>query len=104
MRMAYFVEPPTLTWATPSMVEICRASMVSAYSSSWDGLSVSDHMAMKRIGRSAGLTLRKVGGDGMVCGSWRRGAADRGLHVLGGGVDVAVQVELDGDLGVALAR
>src|ERR1700690_3914161 len=72
MRTAYLAAPPTSTWATPSMVESCRASMVSAYSSSCEGLTVSDHMAMKMMGWSVGLTLRKVGGTGRLRGSARR--------------------------------
>src|SRR5258708_6369576 len=34
----------------------------------------SDCMARNRIGESAGFTLRKVGGDGMLTGSWRAAA------------------------------
>src|ERR1700759_4920414 len=33
-----------------------------------------DCMARNRMGASAGLTLRKVGGDGMLTGSWREAA------------------------------
>ena len=38
------------------------------------------------------LTLRKVGGCGSALGRLARGGGNRRLHVLGGGVDVAVQV------------
>ena len=34
----------------------------------------SDCIAAKKIGASAGLTLRKVGGDGMFTGNWRAAA------------------------------
>ena len=47
--------------------------MVSAYSSSVHNGTVSDCIEIKRIGWSAGLTLRNVGGVGMPAGS--RGAA-----------------------------
>ena len=70
-RTAYLVDPATWTWATPSMVESCRASRVSAYSSSLDGDSVCDDMAMNMIGQSAGFCLRNVGGCGMARGNWR---------------------------------
>ena len=59
--------------------------------------------AMNMIGTSAGFTLRKVGGCGIARGSCRVRGRDRRLHVLGGAVDVAVELELDGDAGVALA-
>ena len=68
MRTAYLALPKTLTWATPSRVEICRASRVSAYSSTAEGLSVEERMVMNRTGRSAGFTLRKVGCCGSVLG------------------------------------
>src|ERR1700686_1941307 len=42
---------------------------VSAYSSTWGKDSTSELSDMKRIGLSAGLTLRKPGGDGMPGGS-----------------------------------
>ena len=46
---------------------------------------------------SAGFTLRKDGGVGIVAGSWRAADAIAELHVLRGGVDVAVEVELERD-------
>ena len=46
---------------------------------------------------SAGLTLLYDGGAGMFGGSWRAGRGDGGLHVLRGGVEVAVEVELQRD-------
>src|SRR5665213_2914012 len=71
MRTAYLALPNTLTCATPSMVESWRASRVSAYSSTSDGFSVEDRIARNRIGRSAGFTLRKVGGWGNALGRLR---------------------------------
>ena len=40
----------------------------------------------------------------MSGGSWPLAARDGGLHVLGGGVDVAVEVELERDLRCRPAR
>src|SRR6516164_4983888 len=54
-RTAYLVDPATWTWATPSMVDSCRASRVSAYSSSLDGDNVFDDIAIHMIGSSAGF-------------------------------------------------
>src|SRR6201996_9408933 len=71
MRTAYLAEPNTPTWATPSMVEICRASRVSAYSSTSDGLSVDELIARNMMGMSAGFCLRKVGGCGRDLGRLR---------------------------------
>ena len=56
------------------------------------GVGASAPMIM--IGASAGLTLRMVGGDGKVGRQLAAGGVDRRLHVLGGGVDVARQLEL----------
>ncbi len=47
------------------------ASSVSAYSSTVESGSVGELSARYRTGESAGLTLRKVGGVGIVAGSWR---------------------------------
>jgi hypothetical protein len=47
------------------------AIMFSAYSLSSCMDRVGEVRAMRRIGWSAGLTLRKVGGVGMSLGSWR---------------------------------
>src|SRR5690349_3544197 len=68
MRTAYLALPNTLTWATPSMVDNCRARSVSAYSFSSDGFIVLERIAMNRTGMSAGFTLRKVGGWGSALG------------------------------------
>src|ERR1700712_4607938 len=69
MRTAYLALPNTLTCATPSMVDSCRASSVSAYSSTWDGLMVLEDSPTNRTGMSDGFTLRKVGGGGSVLGN-----------------------------------
>ena len=55
----------------------------------------------KRIGWSAGLTFWYDGGDGISGGSCRAALRDHRLHVLGGGVDVAVEVELERDVRAA---
>src|SRR5947209_9813149 len=69
-RTAYFCEPKTLTWATPEMVDSRCASCVSAYSFRRDIGMLGELMAMKKIGKSPGFTLRKDGGDGMLGGSF----------------------------------
>src|SRR5258708_25095474 len=69
MRTAYCCEPYTCTCATPLTVEICCASMFSAYSSTSDSGSVDDESTMLSIGASAGFTLRCVGGLGIDDGS-----------------------------------
>src|ERR1700748_2523056 len=71
MRTAYLAEPNTPTCATPSMVESCRASRVSAYSSTSDGFKVEELMATNMIGMSAGFCLRKLGGWGSALGRLR---------------------------------
>src|SRR5437588_11375321 len=45
------------------------AISVSAYSSTWGNDTTSELSAINRIGLSAGLTLRKPGGDGIPAGS-----------------------------------
>ena len=45
MRTAYFWEPYTCTWATPSIEESRWASVFSAYSSSFESESVEVRMA-----------------------------------------------------------
>src|SRR3954447_11022579 len=68
---AYFWLPSTWTCATPDTIEMRCAMRVSAYSSSVHGGIVVDVITRYRIGWSAGLTLVKVGGVGMPCGSRR---------------------------------
>ena len=53
---------------------------------------------MNSTGKSPGLTLRKNGGVVISTGSRRCATVERGLHVERRAVDVAVEVELDGDL------
>ena len=57
------------------MVEMRCARKVSAYSSTVDSGSVSEVRARKKIGKSAGLTLRNDGGVLMVGGSRRAAPA-----------------------------
>ncbi len=52
---------------------------------------------MNSTGKSPGFTLRKLGGVVISTGSRRCAMVERGLHVERGAVDVAVEVELDGD-------
>src|SRR6478752_631320 len=62
MRMANFCAPKMLTCATPAICDSVCANTVSAYSLSADGDSDCDDSEMNRIGKSPGLTLRKLGG------------------------------------------
>ena len=71
IRTAYFCEPNTFTWATPSTIDRRCASWVSPYSFTVDSGKVSELRVRYRIALSAGFTLRKVGGVGMVVGSCR---------------------------------
>ena len=68
-RTAYFCEPITCTWATPSTVEIRCASMVSAHSFTSESGSVAEDNERSMTGSSAGFAFRKDGGFGM---SWGR--------------------------------
>ena len=70
-RTAYCWEPKTWTWATPLTIEIRWASWVSAYSATVERGRVGELRARKRIGWSAGLTLRYEGGVGIPGGSCR---------------------------------
>ena len=53
------------------------------------------------MGESDGVDLAIAGVRGQVGGKLRAGGVDGGLHVAGGAVDVAVEVELHGDASVA---
>ena len=75
IRTANFCEPKTRTCATPLIVESRWASWVSAYSLTCGSGRVGDERAMKKIGASAGLTLRNDGGLGSPGGSLRCAAA-----------------------------
>ena len=70
--------------------------------STCDSGSVGELSVRNRIGESAGLTFWNDGGDGMSGRQLPRGARDHRLHVLRGGVDVAVQIELQRDVRAAL--
>ena len=94
MRTAYFAEPNTPTCATPSMVESCRASKVSAYSSTSDGFSVVGTHRQEHD-RDVGRVLFAEGGRlGQRLGQVAGGGRDRRLHVLRRAVQAAVQAEL----------
>ena len=60
-----------MTCATPLSVEICRASSVSAYLSTWYIGIVGDCMAMNRMGKSEGFTFLSEGGLGILVGDCR---------------------------------
>src|ERR1035437_2754401 len=57
------------------MVEMRCARRVSAYSLTVDSGRVSEVRVRKKIGESAGFTLRNDGGEAMFVGSWRAVAA-----------------------------
>ena len=52
---------------------------------------------MKRTGKSPGLTFRKTRRRRHFDRQPARGDRQRGLHIERGAVDIAVEVELDGD-------
>ncbi len=55
----------------PGSCEICCASVVSAYSSTSESGNVGETRLMYMTGKSAGLTLRKLGGIVISIGSLR---------------------------------
>src|SRR5260370_37201342 len=75
-RTAYFCEPKINTWATPGRVEM-RGRMARLEKASMsDSRTCEDLSDRNRIGKSAGLTLRKLGGVGSSTGRRRMGAAN----------------------------
>ena len=98
-----FCSPPMDTCDTPEIWLICCAILVSALSSTSVSGSVSevapmDHdRAVGRIDLSVGRRARQV------LGQLAAGSVDGRLHVVGGPVDVAVEVELQRDAGRARA-
>src|SRR5207253_192988 len=70
-RTAYFCEPKTRTWAMPGKVEMRGRIALLAKASISDRRTCEDFSAMNMIGKSAGLTLRKLGGVGNSAGSRR---------------------------------
>ena len=73
-RTAYFCEPKISTWATPGRVEM-RGRMARLEKASMsDSRTCEDLSDRNRIGKSAGLTLRKLGGVGSSTGRRRMAA------------------------------
>ena len=68
-RTAYFCAPITCTCATPLIMEMRWPRVRSAYSFTSHMGAVSELSTMNMMGESAGLDLRKEGGDGMPGGS-----------------------------------
>src|SRR5690349_3972211 len=68
-RTAYFCAPMTFTWATPGIMERRWAIVVSAYSSTLFMGRVLEVRVRKKIGESAGFTLRNDGGAGIPGGN-----------------------------------
>src|SRR5260370_5505185 len=70
-RTAYFCVQKISTWATPGRVEMRGRMARLAKASTSLSRTCEDFSAMNRIGKSAGLTLRKEGGVGSSAGRRR---------------------------------
>ena len=94
--------PAIVTWPTPLTVWIAREICLSAISVSVRRLIVSEDTISDITGSASGSTLVITGGS-----SSRRHALDRAgdllAHVVDGVVEVALEHEADGDVGLALA-
>ena len=101
MRIAGCSAPLTVTSATPSTCAMRCAMTVSAMSYIVLASMVFEVSARIRIGAADGLTLRKRGKRRQVARQVGQRGIERRLHVARGAVDVAVEVELDGDVGGA---
>ena len=97
MRIAGFCWPPIVTCATPEIWLICCASWASTASLTSVSGSVSEVADSSRIGEVGRVDLAVGRRRGQVLRQLAAGGVDRGLHVVGGAVDVAVEVELDRD-------
>ena len=99
MRTPGSALPPTITWPTPLTCDSFCAMMVEAasyiwpLSRMWRGEREHEDGRIGRIHLAVGGIVRKVGGQIAA------GGVDGRLHVARGGVDVAVQIELQGDAG-----
>ena len=82
-------------------MEMRCAMVVSAASSTCESFSVGELSARYKIGWSAGFTLRKEGGVGMLGGKLAASLRDGRLHIERGAIETAAQIELDGDAGLA---
>src|SRR6266540_3647634 len=69
MRIAGLRSPPIETRATPDTCEIAGMRKLSAFSWTTVSGSVSERNERVRMGGSAGLILRKVGGVDIACGN-----------------------------------
>ena len=98
-RTAYFGAPNTCTCATPSTMEMRCAIMVSAYSSRSDSGMVGEVRKRLMIGRIAGIDFAERRRRRHARRQQRHGCGDRGLHVHRGAIDIAAQIELQGDVG-----
>ena len=70
-RTAYFCVPKISTWAMPGKVEMRGRIARLAKASTSDRRTCEDFSARNMIGKSAGLTLRKLGGVGSSTGRRR---------------------------------
>ncbi len=73
-RTAYFCVPKITTCATPGRVEMRGRMARLAKASMSESRTCEDFSARNRIGKSAGLTLRKLGGVGSSIGRRRMAA------------------------------
>ena len=103
-RTAYFCEPKISTWATPGRVEMRGRIARLAKASMSDSRTCDDFSARNITAKSAGLTLRKLGGVVQLGRQAAHRRGDRRLHVERGAVDRAVEVELQDDRGVSERR
>src|SRR5712675_731589 len=69
--MANFWAPKIVTWATPGICESACPMVISPYSLTVDNGSVAEPRPTNSTGKSAGFTLRKLGGIVISIGSRR---------------------------------
>ena len=94
-RTAYFCAPSTATCATPDTIEMRCAMRVSAYSSSVQSGNVLRGERQIQNGLVGGVHLGEGGRSGHSLRQQAGGLGDGRLHVHGGSVQVAAQVELE---------
>ena len=93
--------PPTTTWPTPLICDSFWARMVEAESNIWPFAKDLGRQRDHEDGRIGGIHLAVVRIVRQVGGQIAAGCVDGGLHVARGGIDVAVEIELQDDVGGA---
>jgi len=99
MRTAYFCAPNTCTWATPLTMEMRWPAGSRRIRSGCRGAGSAMSGRCAGIGWSAGVDLAEIRAGGHVLGQVARHPRNRHLPRPGGGVDVAVDIELQDDSG-----